>query len=122
MKRDLDLARKILLAIEEDEKATGRGLVSIRIEDCSEEQISYHVKLLHEAGLIEAIDRSGGARFCWEAKNITWDGHEFLDSARNETLWRKAKEELKKTGNLSFQILGEMLLSLARNQLISWKN
>ena len=69
--------------------------------------------------MIEAIDRSGGARFCWEAKSLTWDGHEFLDSARNETLWRKAKEELKKTGNFSFQILGEMLLSLARNQLLS---
>ena len=119
MKRDLDLARKILLAIEENEDATGRNLVIVRIEDYSEKQIFYHMKLLDEAGLIEAIDFSGGTQLRWEAKNLTWYGHEFLDSARSETLWEEAKKQMKNIGSSSFQVLLQILLKLAESQISS---
>ena len=94
MKRDFDLARKILLAIEADEDATGRGLVAVRIEGYTEKQVFYHLKLLAEAGLIEAADFSGGVHLRWEAKCLTWHGHDFLDSSRSETLWDEAKKRM----------------------------
>ena len=58
MKRDLDLARKILLTLEENEEATGHGFVRLHVKGYPLEQVSYHVKLLDSAGLIEAIDIS----------------------------------------------------------------
>ena len=120
MKRDLDLVRSILLAIENDEEATGRSLVNLRIDDgYSQEQVSYHVKLLHEAGLIEAIDFSGGIYLRWEPQSLTWYGHEFLDSARNETLWKEAKKQMKNIGSSSFQVLLQILLKLAESQIPS---
>lgn len=120
MKRNLDLARNILLAIENDEEATGRGLVSLCIDDgYSQEEVAYHVKLLHEAGLIEAIDRSGGIHLRWDPQSLTWYGHEFLDSARNENIWEKGKKLAEKVGNSSFQMVLETLLKLAKDQLSS---
>ncbi len=44
---------------------------------------------------------------------LTWADHEFLEAARNETFWKKAKGTVKeKTGGLSFELLKQMLLQL----------
>jgi hypothetical protein len=56
MKRDMDLIREILFKIEDAPEATGIGWVDVNIEGRSHEQISYHVVLLAEAGLVEAQD------------------------------------------------------------------
>jgi hypothetical protein len=29
---------------------------------------------------------------------LTWDGHEFLDAMRDDTLWKRAKEKFIKPG------------------------
>ena len=65
MKRDMELVRQILLAIEAHKDMKQK--IKPEIEGYSEEQIMYHVKILADAGLIEAIDvsshRGGGAEF-----------------------------------------------------------
>lgn len=120
MKRDLDLVRKILLAIEAHEDATGHSWITLgKINNYSQKQVSYHVSLLHEGGLIEAIDLSDNLKFYWEPKSLTWYGHEFLDSARNETLWKEAKKQMKNIGSSSFQVLLQILLKLAESQIPS---
>ena len=116
MKRDIDLARTVLLAIEKDKRATGHGFICLNIDDYSKEEVSYHVNLLYEAGLIEAVDLSSLTNYRWEPRKLTWRGHEFLDSARNDNLWEGAKKELKKAGNFSFQALQNVLLNLATRQ------
>jgi hypothetical protein len=41
---------------------------------------------------------------------ITWAGHEFLQSIKDDTLWKKAKEDvLKPTASWTFAILAEWL-------------
>ena len=97
MKRDFDLVRTILLGIEANEDAIGNGWITLgKINGYSQEQVSYHVSLLHEAGLIKAIDLSNNLSFYWEPKRLTWYGHEFLDSARNENIWGNAKNWQKR--------------------------
>ncbi len=53
MKRDVDLARTILFAIEKDKRATGHGFICLNIDGYSKEEVSYHVNLLYEARLID---------------------------------------------------------------------
>ena len=115
MKRDMDLARLILLKIEE----TGddpRLWIDLEIPNYTSESVSYHVMILNEAGLIEACDLStmGRGNSIWRPKRLTWSGHEFLDAARNESIWNKAKE---KATNMNFELLKELLLSMVRQQL-----
>ena len=48
------------------------------------------------------------------AQRLTWEGHDFLDAAEVDTIWNKAKEELKKKGGLfSIEILKKILSKLA---------
>lgn len=113
MKRDMDLIRELLLRIEA--RTTVKfGQVELPYDDYAEEQIYYHVRLLHEAGYIHAANCSTGTNFCWEPIDLTWQGHEFLDNARNDEIWSKAKKLITETGGtVSFSVLKSVLTKLA---------
>lgn len=117
MKRDMDLARKILFAIEESEGECGPD--DITIEGYSDQIVYYHIKILAEAGLIEAedISKMGEDGFRWWAKSLTWQGHEFLEAARDNSRWEKAKKlASEKTGSLMFEAIKFALTQLIKNQ------
>jgi hypothetical protein len=114
MKRDMDLARQILFAIEENPDDP-TGWVDVEIPGRSDLEVSYHVTLLAEAGLIEAanVDTDDGLE--WKPSRLTWQGHEFLDGVRSDTLWSSAKAEtFEKTGGLAFDVLKAVVASLAK--------
>lgn len=112
MKRDLDLIRKILLAAESD--SGQHNFVTLKIEGYTREEISYHVGLLKEAGLINAVVFSGDDQRTWYATGMTWQGNEFLDVIRNDTRWNKLKEMVKeRAGELSLSAVVGILTRLA---------
>ncbi len=115
MKRDMELARLILMRMEEQEKYYDD--ISCEFEGYSEEQVHYHIMLLNEAGLLVAIDASSMQGICWMPQRLTWQGHEFLDSARDNTIWNKAKEMMAKTGGFAFEVAKPLLISLLKQQL-----
>jgi DNA-binding transcriptional ArsR family regulator len=117
MKRDMDLARAILLKIEE-QPFTG-AWVEITIDGYSPDEITYHVMLLAEAGLIDADDVSSIANVEWMPKRLTWEGHEFLDAARDNNRWNKAKNTMEKFGGFVFEIGKQVLLELIKSELRS---
>ena len=68
MKRDMELIRMILLAIEDHPEPM--GWVPLEFDGYSDEQVSYQVKLLADQGLIEATDCTSNAGFSWRAKRL----------------------------------------------------
>lgn len=112
MKRDMDLVRKILLAVEE-EKDDLEGITDFAIEDYSSAQISHHVVIMEQAGLIEAHIAPTMDGVMYIVRRLTWEGHEFLDAARNESFWNQAKEKVvETTGGLGFEALKAFLIQL----------
>ena len=63
MKRDIDLARRILLTVESQEEAIGQSGIDLQFDEFTQNQISYHVMLLAEAGLLVATDLSDSDEF-----------------------------------------------------------
>ena len=115
MKRDMDLVRKILLAVEEENVFENDWRPEIG--DHSPEEIVYHVELMKDAGLLDIDIR----RFLDDSlpliylRRMTWEGHEFLDAARNESIWSQAKAKvLQTTGGLGFEALKAALSQLIR--------
>ena len=108
MKRDLELVRRILLHLEEGE-ASPSGFGAFVEDGYGLPAIHYHIRLLHDAGLIEADEIVPGQ---WWPERMTWSGHEFLDAARNEDLWRDTKKKVEKsTGTAPFLVFHELLLN-----------
>jgi predicted transcriptional regulator len=113
VKRDFDLIRQILRSIEDNPRPN--EWISIEVDGFDEETISYHVKLLHEAGLIEAKDLTTKDGFNWMPVSLTWQGHEFLDAAKNETVWKKLKKAIAdKGGSLPFEIVKALAIGFAK--------
>lgn len=109
VKRDIELIRKVMLEAEKTKDP--HELVDPRIEGYNETEISYHVALLDDAGLLHARDRSAIGVFRWSAGMLTWAGHEFVEAARDEEVWKEARAIVEKSGNgVVFDILHKALL------------
>lgn len=107
MKRDMDLCRRILLALEEESKICDEAS-----DDEHGERIAHHIWLLWNAGLVDGFDVSSSSSVhpVAHANCLTWAGHEFLDAARNEGVWTKAKSAvLNATGGASLDLLKRAL-------------
>ena len=113
MKRDMELIKALLLSLEETDTIG-------EIEGYSDQQIGYHAALLQDAGLItqEGYYNSDVSAAMLLGTRMTWSGHEFLDAARNKTLWERAKKiTLERTGSLSFEVLKTVLIQLGKEAI-----
>jgi len=115
MKRDLDLVRKILLAMEAE--AHGFAPAPFTIPGYDQEVIGHHVLLMIEGRLITgvAITAQGDGSPTALPGSITWTGHEFLDATRTDRVWTKIKTEMKDRGvALPFTLVQELALKLLK--------
>ena len=107
MKLDKDLVREILLAVEaSNEDPLGWTVLNLEGRDAKE--VSYHVMLLHEAGLIVGQDLSTSDGLEWLPKRLTYKGHEFLDTVRDGEVWRRTKAGAEKAGVAGLGVLLEL--------------
>jgi hypothetical protein len=107
MKRDLDLVREILLAVEASDEIPLRW-VELDHLGRPQGEIAYHVVLMAEAGLLEAQNLVTMQRYLWLPKRLTWRGHEFLDAIREPEVWRRTKEGVAKAGNASLEFVWDL--------------
>ncbi len=118
MKRDIDLVRDILIAMEAN--AHGFFAQMPAIAGRSDEEIGYHAHLMSQAGLITAADATSldGASPSAIPLSITWAGHDFIDAARDDTIWNKSRSGvLSSRLSFTFDLLKEVLVSAAKGPL-----
>lgn len=117
MKRDMDLVRKILLAMNDHEH--GFVMEELEVGGYTQEQVGYHCFLLYEAGLIQASDVSTDDTPSPSALpvRLTWEGHEFIENAQNDKVWGQAKEAVGKIGDVSFSVWASVLSQIVMRNL-----
>jgi hypothetical protein len=117
MKRDMDLVRKILFACETHEH--GFEPQPLTITGHTDEQIGYHVALMAEAGLVDAQMANSSARNKSPyalIRSVTWTGYEFLDAARNDDTWAKAKSAVGRVAGVGFEVVKNVLVAYGTQQ------
>ncbi|MFE7065008.1 DUF2513 domain-containing protein [Sutcliffiella sp. NPDC057660] len=106
MKRDMELVRELLLLIENN-----YGNELIIPKEWDREIVAYHLKILDQAGYVNNNTKWADNRPMWLIASLTWDGHEFLDSIKNDNVWVKTKDGVKKRGlelgSIPFDVLKE---------------
>jgi hypothetical protein len=87
MQRNMDLIHLILVSLESMPEACHSNLPVVLSLPAgyTDEEISYHVELLKDAGLIEATTVPGslGDPKVWFPCRLTWAGHEHLEKTRS---------------------------------------
>lgn len=94
MQRDMELVRDLLLLIESKEN-DGELVIP---KEWDREIVAYHLKILDQAGYVKNNTKWADNKPMWLLASLTWDGHEFLDSIKNENVWVKTKDGVKKKG------------------------
>lgn len=113
MKRNMDLIRLQLLQLEGEQ---------VDLSPYSEDDLTYNMAQIIDAGLAYGeVIREGGFPVTTSAFHLTWAGHEFLDAARNETVWNKVKGQLKDKGvSWSFELLKFSLLAYGKAKIAEY--
>ena len=121
MKRDLDLTRSILLIVEDAEEEILFRDLKEKIDDSySDAEIIYNTTLIQKAGLLDVdnIAAWGGDRVYINYKAITWDGYEYLDSVRDNRVWKRTKKLLNDTvGQTTFDLVKFCAYEVAKKML-----
>jgi hypothetical protein len=110
MKRDKDLI-KAILEVAEDAPAKHATVITPRelpdrFSDVSLGELIRHGHLMIDYGLIKGT----GDRHGITITSITWNGYEFLDNARETTIWNAA---VKAAGGLSWNVFVNVLTETA---------
>lgn len=92
MKRDPDVIRSIALATED----LRPGEVLSSMPNIDGHTFAHHIQLMLDAGLIDARLQPflSGEPPATGVIRLTWAGADFLDAARSDTLWAKAKKSV----------------------------
>ena len=127
MKRDPELIRKLILAIEDLPGGTvPNDFMSYFMDDgYTYEQLGYHNFLVCDAGLAEGEDLTDERQYLthegsyspfWVINNLTWAGHDFADNLRNETIWKQVRTKIANTGgSASVEVMIELAKQAAKN-------
>jgi len=109
--------RQILLDVE----ALGLGQRTIyAVETKDDQPVVYNVGLLLQGGYLEGMTIGGvGTSVGYIVRSLTWEGHDLLDSIRDQGVWRETKEKLRKVGgNVSIAVMMEVAKDVARGFLL----
>jgi hypothetical protein len=120
MQLDPELLRLLLLRIEAS--PPNQRVTSITVDGYDENAVFEHLELLMDDGLIEGTMHGGGmgqGRIAAAViDRLTMSGHNFLNNARNDTVWRKSRAVIKeKVGTVSFELLKVLVVQAAKAQL-----
>ena len=116
MRRNPELVRKLMLAIEQ----TSQPLTDqAQIDSYSRDEVAYHMRLIIEAGLAQGSameDHSGGNTTVPRAVVIfrmTNAGHDFIDSVRGDTVWNAVTDKVKTLGgSFTLNVLQQLALKV----------
>ncbi|MFC3058392.1 DUF2513 domain-containing protein [Paenirhodobacter populi] len=122
MKRDMDFLRLLILEIEagkdwyettSDEIAEILQVEARGLSKADAERLEYHLTLLEDAGLAEFTKTGDG----WIPERLTWAGHDFADSVRDEEVWRKTKEGAQAAKGFTVDLLRALAKGFLKKQI-----
>ncbi len=123
MKLNPDCVRDVLLYLEENleiKNASEFSEITLKqikesLSQYTEDDVFYSVYNLYKINYIEGkINDVGNKKmfFC-EINNITWSGHQFLNTIRPKTVWEATKDGASKLGVMSLHALSSMAMKIS---------
>ena len=116
MKRDMDLVREILLNIESAEARYEK----VNVPGYPDDIVNYHLDLLISAEIVNGeMNWMSHGRGVAVVRGLRWEGHDFLDTIRNESIWTETKAFVLERGlqTIPIELLKSVATEFAKQQL-----
>ena len=120
MKRDWDTIRELLTSLEECTNPNDTLELS-SFPSGRAAEISYHMELLIEAGLVDGeMLTCDPEPYDFIASRLKWNGHELLDAIRSDTVWQKTKKSFVSNGvSMTFDLVKSVASDVAASLIKS---
>jgi hypothetical protein len=123
MKRDPDLIRKLMLKLESLPMPAGSIFMintnkDLQIDDYSANEVYYHMDQILMSGWVDGAGGHGmnpSSQFSFRA--LTPAGHDFVDSVRDEKIWKLTKDGVTKVGGFTLETLSILGKAFLKKQL-----
>ena len=129
MKLNHDCIRAMLLTLEQ-ELSYNESLIIQEIDldqmcgfplmaNYSREDIAYSAEKMSEAGFISYSPRyADNSLYDAFFEDITYEGHQYLDAIRQDTIWNKIKLKMASSGgSLTFSLIQALGIAFLKSQL-----
>ena len=121
VQRDMDMIRDILVLINDGPEYDGTreftysNSEEFGISNHSTEEVAYHLALLINAGFVDGAVLHGVPMHV--IRQLTWNGHEFLDNIRDPGIWNKTKERLAGLQSAALSVVAEVAKAEVKKRL-----
>jgi hypothetical protein len=113
MKRDMDLVRSLLLRVEDLNGPMMNDLMVDEKDADERARVGYHIRMLVHEDFLKGDDGSGMMHEDWYNLQLSWRGHEFLDTLRSHTVWEQSKKYAGEAGVMSAKALFDIGKAIA---------
>ena len=120
MKRDMDLVRSIMLKVADSDEPI--SICDFVDAEHDKQLVGYHISIMRDAGLVKAsiMPADDDPYYSCRVSSLTWEGNDFLDVVRNETVWEKTKSAISKTvGSATFEMVKSMAVKIGEAMLLA---
>lgn len=92
MKRDWDVIRQVLSEVESGDRH------KLQFHESKDPMATEHAFLLFDAGYIKAVNATTFDGRALINPELTWEGHDLLDTIRSKSVWERIKQLAKEKG------------------------
>lgn len=119
LKLNQDCIRDLLIYLEENLGYKDKIIInSLKLNNYSKEELMYTADRLYEANYINV-------NICWNMNSthiivvtsISYQGHQFLDTIRDNDIWKSTKAKASKIASVSLPIIQELASSFIKLKL-----
>lgn len=124
MERNMDLMRELLLKLESLNIPPGTVTQlspydpALAVDGFNGDDIGHHLRMLVSGDFIETGGtRPFGADGSLVFHQISWKGHDFLDSVRDPKIWEKTKSGAEAAGGFTVDLLKDLAKAFVKKQI-----
>ena len=121
MKLNHDCVRACMLYLEEELGVNSRiNLVGVHLKEYSDDDVLYSFIKLSEAGFINGKPQPAGNNpaYVFITTSITYEGHKFIDSVRDDKVWSATKKISSNVASVSIYIMTTIATNVLTKMLI----
>lgn len=90
----------------------------VNLDQYTKQEVFYAIHNLKQAGYVDAyVEFAGDTLMQCVVSDITYNGHMFLKSVRDNKAWGKIKSAVKQVGGVSLPVLLEIAKDIALHSL-----
>jgi hypothetical protein len=119
VKLNQECVRDLLLYLEEKLQYNSRIIINdLKLKSYSKDDLMYTADKLTEAQYINTIANwNMSSSHIIAVESITYQGHQYIDSIRDDNIWKEAKSKFSKLASVSLPVIQELATSIAKSKL-----